>query len=425
MRSEPLFHASASIAVLLLLTSCALDGNDEGPCEAGEAPRCDGTTQVFCGQDGFVQRFDCAIEDPPQACRVDAKGRGYCSDPCPPDVDDLGRCAGDRVQRCDGNVYTDFDCLESGKTCGYQQTHDRAACTLPCPPDVDSRGRCEGDRLLRCDGQVFLDADCAKDGQRCVTNSEGIAYCSEPCPPGVDSFGVCENNVARKCDKDTYFEIDCNATGGTCEPVSRLGVGCRGCDEKYLLGMCTPEGRVTACSRLGLTITESCVAWDGSCEYDPAQCQYGCVGTRPSRDCGEEGLTEGQSKCRQNPSTGFLSIVSCREGALKEDECPAASDGSVTCSESNGIARCETSCGPSGRRCTDRGVLAACTSGPSGPLPGWLDCVALEGRCVETDDDAYCACTGLSEAAERCADGRRHACQDGKIVSVECACTVP
>ena len=40
------------------------------------------------------------------------------------------------------------------------------------------------------------------------------------------------------------------------------------------------------------------------------------------------------------------------------------------------------------------------------PTLGWVDCGVYGATCVETADDAYCACAGVPATAAGCSEGR-------------------
>lgn len=332
-------------------------------------------------------------------------------------------CEGDVIWHCDteSRRLTSYACSAESEQClldgvGY------AFCGLPCPEDLDPRGECDGTRVRSCFGEILVDSDCADDGQACARDSEGVASCTDPCPLGIDAFGVCEGNVARRCDGEVFVEDDCNETSTRCEVVSRHGVGCRGCVDRPPESACVGQGVLEGCSATGEMYERSCTVLGGTCTFDSERCEHDCTGEDPV-PCITEGLAEGESRCRTSSATGFSVIARCVAGELLVDECPGASDGSVGCEEIDGTPHCTmTGCGPAGRRCTDRGVLATCGSGP---VLAWLDC-SIFGTCVDDGQDAYCACAGpLPDYASQCADGERRACVDGRLEISACSCEGP
>ncbi|MEI7895036.1 MAG: hypothetical protein WCI05_18215, partial [Myxococcales bacterium] len=255
--------------------------------------------------------------------------------------------------------------------------------------------------------------------------SSSQAYCTKPCPAGIDPYYHCVGSELEACNGATYYRGPCTQSSQRCEVTTRYGASCRGCGTLPVEGRCEPDGVLTVCLRSQVQSTVACVVQGKTCGWNPSACQYDCLGGPPQEPtpCASVGLTEGQSKCLTHPATRFISIQSCKGGAVVENECPAAGDGSVTCSETGGTAQCTTTCGPSGKRCTDRGVLATCDG--SATL-GWTDCVYLGGTCTDTGTDAYCACSGpLAAVTSRCVDGYHYTCSGGRIVQEACTCQAP
>lgn len=362
-------------------------------------PRCEEELLTVCNA-GAVSRLDCAFKG--LKCLLDAKGEARCAEPCPSTLDGYGACKGTHLLTCDGEALVDIACDEAGMKCGYM-IEGHASCTKPCPDFVDGLGACTGTGLRRCNGQVFFDLNCLDVKLFCGTTADGIAQCTDPCPEGVDTFGVCDGEVAKRCDGSVYKEEDCGEVGKKCEQLDRFGVGCRGCTSTQSSGACSATWGITTCTAAGREIHQSCVARGGTCGFSEAECRSACLDTVPAGSCAAAKLAEGEKRCRENPFTHFHSIQTCAGGRVVETECPAASDGSVACVAVGGEPRCETTCGPSGRRCTDRGVLVACTTAGL----AWIDCAEFGAECTDVGTDAFCACTEVPERSARCAADKR------------------
>lgn len=386
---------------LLLAAHCGSEPPPPAePCTAGD-PKCeDPDTLLVCGDDGFARHVNCTAIDG-KKCRKTAKGVGTCAKACPPGLDKYGACKTTKAQTCDGKALVESDCAELKEKCGYR-IDGYALCTKTCPPGVNSNGACLGSTLHRCDGQVYTDLDCAKIDRTCQVKANGIAECSKACPPGLDAFGKCDGNVAKRCDGTSYVEEDCTKLGAgfTCQPLDRFGVGCHGCGTATPAGVCSQTGQITDCTESGKVEHESCIARGGTCGFSEDECRSTCLDPKPSLPCALEGLAPGAQKCKVNPFTHYSSIVTCNgAGKLVETECPAATDGSVTCVEAGGKATCNAACGPNARRCTNKGVLVTCEGAA---VSGWTDCVSLGAKCVDDGVDAYCACNAIPPSAGRC-----------------------
>lgn len=393
--------ALAACLPLLLAVHCGGEPPPPGePCTKGD-PKCEDPDTLFvCGDDGFARHVNCTASDG-KKCRKDAKGVGHCSKACPPGLDKYGACKGSKVQVCDGKALTEGDCGELGQKCGYR-VDGYAMCTKTCAPGANSNGYCQGAKLRRCDGQVYTDLDCASIDRTCQVKANGIAECSKPCPPGLDAFGRCDGNVARRCDGTSYVEEDCTKLGAgfTCQPLDRFGVGCRGCGAVTPIGVCSATSQITECTESGKVEHSSCPARGGTCGFSEDECRNTCNDTKPSLPCSALGLAPGAQKCKLNAFTHYASIVTCNaDGKVEETECPAATDGSITCVEADGKATCNAACGPNARRCTDRGVLVTCAGAA---VSSWTDCVSLGAKCVDDGVDAYCACAAIPPSAGRC-----------------------
>jgi hypothetical protein len=404
------------VALLLAAPVCtSSSAATDDTCSPDAPTTCDGFYVHYCGTDGHAAKYNCASDG--KTCRLDSEGQGHCSGDCPPGLDASGRCTGARLERCEGAYYLDYDCAQDGEGCNYDSS-GKAYCTKPCPADIGN-GSCDGTTVKLCNGATYYEGDCAADGMVCAKDSDGYAWCTKPCPPGLDAFGVCDGAVAKRCDGAVLVEIDCGAAGATCGEVSRYGVGCLGCGDATATGTCSPTGTATWCNFAGALSTQACNALGVACAFDATECRYACTSPK-GPPCATEGLAEGEARCETNASTHFASIVSCQGGVVTRSECPAASDGAVTCDDAGGKPTCKATCGASKKLCTDRGVLVDC----SGDALGWTDCVAYGGTCASTPEP-HCACTELPASAARCRDGERPTCKDGAIVFEACSCVAP
>lgn len=458
------------LVALGVVAGCPADDPEDtsDPCDTEAfVNRCEDTTQVWC-REGSIVRYDCASQQescrlnqegigyctkaipegvdergacagsllqkkdgeillewecsentPPYTCARDADGIAWCTLPVPADVDAAGRCEGTRLLKKDGDVLMDWDCKDSTPpmTCALDE-YAEAWCSLPVPTDVGAAGSCDGTRLLKKSGDVLVDVDCADQQKTCALDSKGTAYCTLPCPTGVGPFGRCIGERLQRCDGDTLIDTDCAAKGQRCEPdATRSGAGCVGCGEVPPGGYCADNGVLVTCTLAGFSWRSHCTGIGGQCRYDDQACESTCGVPEPA--CDTEDLEEGKSKCRRDDVTGFASVVSCKNGLVEEEECPAASDGSVACTDTPDGARCTTTCSFSGRRCTDRGVLLICDDTPT---LSWLDCPYFGGTCKEEGTEAFCACTGMSPQASRCHEGRKRVCTEGRITSEPCTC---
>lgn len=406
---------------------CAVDAQGVAqctvPCPSGldALGGCSGTRLSKCSG-GVLVDLDCAAREPALACGRDAAGEAFCGAPAPAELTSGGVCVGNVRHRRDGELVEDTDCaaLDPARTCALDALGD-AYCTLELPAEVTEDGQCDGTRLRRRSGDVLIDLDCSASGRHCATTAAGRAFCTAFCPAGLDASGRCDGDTVRSCDGDVFIEVDCAARGQTCRVASRFGAACVGCGDTPPGGVCSPDGVLTACTPQGTSFRENCAADGRTCGWDATACAYACLPARAD-SCEGYGLAEGEYTCWKANATGHLSVVHCQDGAAVAQECPAASDASVGCTEAAEATRCTTTCNASGRRCTDRGVLVTCDDTPT---LGWVDCGVYGATCVETDDDAYCACAGVPATAAGCSEGRQAACTDGRLVMSACTCPSP
>lgn len=315
----------------------------------------------------------------------------------------------------------------------------------------------------RCFGRLYQDKiNCTEVDPmlQCRTDSTGAVRCAKQCPPGLDLYGKCGpddmgKTVGQHCDGEVYIEDKCG-DDQTCGELDRYGVGCKGCGAIPPEGQCSHSKtqRVLYCADNGEKVEQSCIARGGSCAFNPDLCRYDCMDVKDQPGCADEGLKPGEAKCKLSKATGYASIVLCTSDSKRyELECPAAKDGSVSCKEfmpgemipvpdggtapleggltlPNGkdpnvkpMLGCSVDCGPTGKKCTDRGVLVECNLNL---MPDWMDCAEAGGVCIDDGTDAYCGCAGeLPPHASRCEYGKKKVCSGGRIVTEACSCTPP
>jgi hypothetical protein len=280
---------------------------------------------------------------------------------------------------------------------------------------------------------VFYDSDCAPDYNGCGLDASGEAWCTNKCPSDVTPLGRCDGSVVQKCDGQTYATYDCAKYDAFCDPTAtHYGAGCRrwSCAPGVTMeGACQADGSLLYCADLGITYQLDCSALGGACGWNPDRCQNECLNTIPLRSCDDEGLKEGQQRCKKDLYYGFWSIWTCVNGSIVTAECPPAGQGNEGCDDSVQPAACTLPLcqGNAVRYCSDIGSLVECDA----TTWTWTDCHFFGGTCVDDGKDQYCACTSLLESPMPCsgkdAQGNpyRFACVNGRISKDACVCQAP
>lgn len=304
----------------------------------------------------------------------------------------------------------------------------------PCSIDgADAHSRCEGTVRLTCEEGVLVEYDCAEENGEtyfCGVDSDGDAWCTEQCPTGLTAFGRCEGNAVQWCNGAVYGNYDCTKEyDGYCvATASRYGASCRRdqCEPGATLQGTCSGGALTRCSYYGTTWTDDCAG--GRCGWDQDSCSFECLDA-PRRTCDDEGMQEGEMRCKKDVAYGFWAVLTCRDGIVESSECPPPAQGEEGgCSESGPTAVCALPKCDAGatRYCTDVGVLVGCD-----PRGWWIDCRMLGGECVDDGVEQYCSCTVLLESPMPCTsslpDGSpaRFACVNGRVIEEPCTCEVP
>jgi Clostripain family len=163
---------------------------------------CLGTNLVYCDQTGLsevLRGVDCA--DYGQSCApMGAQDNGAICESwgrCPVDLGESGRCSGNRLEFCEnGEVYR-FEC-------GNDVCMDVGGRFFDCTPvsltlgcGVESAvGRCDGNKLVRCEGDVVVDEDCGAMGMRCgEATPGGYKLClRDQCSNGCAQGHTCMQN---------------------------------------------------------------------------------------------------------------------------------------------------------------------------------------------------------------------------------------
>ena len=333
-----------------------------GPCEPFK-PKCEGIKRVSC-EDKKTVKIDCAAlgkeKNQQWFCSLNGKGEAVCAPPCDK-WNTHGYCKDStHMWVCDGKSTTVVDCaLTKPEKCGYMSEgfasfkagnatyYDMTdqswilqgvtSCSKACPDDLDFRGKCEGGHAIRCLGQIFSDIDCTKvtPGMQCMQADGGVALCAKECPEGTEPYGKCDDNGdVDRCIGDAGDKRLCKQAGLECKEIDRFGFDCQGCKDVPNEGKCNPKtAYVEYCDMQGRYQIEACKARGGTCDWDEDLCRYACKDAKPDWKCASMKMEEGEKRCYQDPTTQFWSILTCKEGFISQEECPASGTGEVVCVE--------------------------------------------------------------------------------------------
>lgn len=158
---------------------------------------CDGAVLSYCDQSGLVampRHINCAAYgqrcDPTGA----SDGGAICvpHGACPSGVSEEGVCQENELRFCEEDELYVFDCgVDECRTVG-----DFADCFMPgvadgCGTETEA-GRCDGDTVVACLGNVVTREDCSVLGMQCSEGASG-ASCAASCPASCPEGWSCSS----------------------------------------------------------------------------------------------------------------------------------------------------------------------------------------------------------------------------------------
>lgn len=175
---------SVLVALAFLFVGCAgsIEGTPVGPDGgAGVDAPSNGGQDIDAG-DGAPDAGDLGGD----ATREPDVGE---PDPQPAETCDTlglqGRCDGDTLVYCIGPSLNHYDCRDDGLVCGFRDAETGFDClptgeqpepTADTCPELGYRGRCDGDVVVWCQGDVRRTWDCASDGKTCAWTGDAEGY---------------------------------------------------------------------------------------------------------------------------------------------------------------------------------------------------------------------------------------------------------
>ncbi len=348
--------------------------NDAVTCPAGSQP-----TDL----DGDGCEDECECVEP--TC-VPCDGDSACDDgdPCSEDICVNNVCVSLLVPNC-GGCQTSCDCLAIGdpdgfappcplscETCGNFWGCDGGKCVVTCGAQPAGLGSCACDPVSCApgttpsdtDGDACADACLCPDGS--ISSEDGCVKPAATCATGCDCVGLplVTNDLCTDACAGCKSQWAC--VKGTCQEVC---------------GLLPPDSSACAGDNL-------CKATGGT--YDPAACGDYVCGTPPDClaaiggcDCGPEDVFDPTLGCVKAEDCNAVVANSCPPLGCQEKLGSVDIDGDgcddlCVCSETAGCGASQL-CVKAPGKCTE---LGTCATKPDG--------------CVETTNEAVCACDGTT-----------------------------